>query len=127
VSDYLDRLADAAAGIRYEALPASTLAAARLVLLDTLGAIVAGSALPENGHLGELAAERSREGRATLLGQLVGTRRRIPVVSWQHAAFLKPANRRLLRATRRLSRPTEAFLEWSRPRLEAVSQYLPVR
>jgi glycosyltransferase involved in cell wall biosynthesis len=38
-----------------------------------------------------------------LLGQLVGTRRRIPVVSWQHAAFLKPANRRLLRATRRLS------------------------
>lgn len=41
--------------------------------------------------------------RATLLGQLVGARRRIPVVSWQHAAFLKPANRRLLRATRRLS------------------------
>jgi len=68
VSDYLDRLADAAAGIRYEALPASTLAAARLVLLDTLGAVVAGSALPENRRLGELAAERSREGRATLLG-----------------------------------------------------------
>ena len=41
--------------------------------------------------------------RATLLGQLVGARRRIPVVSWQHAAFLKPANLRLLRATRRLS------------------------
>ena len=68
MSDYLDRLADAAAGIRYEALPASTLAAARLVLLDTLGAVVAGSALPENRRLGELAAERSREGRATLLG-----------------------------------------------------------
>ena len=68
VSDYLDRLAQAAAGIRYEALPASTLAAARLVLLDTLGAIVAGSALPENRRLAELAAERSREGRATLLG-----------------------------------------------------------
>ena len=42
--------------------------------------------------------------RATLLGQLVGLRRRVPVVSWQHAAYLKPANRRLLRATRRLSR-----------------------
>lgn len=41
--------------------------------------------------------------RATLLGQLVGARRRIPVVSWQHAAFLKPANRLLLRAMRRLS------------------------
>lgn len=41
--------------------------------------------------------------RATLLGQLVGARRGIPVVSWQHAAYLKPANRILLRATRRLS------------------------
>lgn len=42
--------------------------------------------------------------RATLLGQLVGLRRRLPVVSWQHAATLKPANRRLLRAQQRLSR-----------------------
>ncbi len=42
--------------------------------------------------------------RATLLGQLVALRRRLPVVSWQHAAYLKPANRRLLRATQRLSR-----------------------
>lgn len=41
--------------------------------------------------------------RATLLGQLVGLRRRLPVVSWQHAAFLKPANRILLRATQRLT------------------------
>ena len=41
--------------------------------------------------------------RATLLGQLVGARRRLPVVSWQHAAYLKPANRILLRATQRLS------------------------
>nr|WP_277982523.1 glycosyltransferase family 4 protein [Sphingomonas faeni] len=42
--------------------------------------------------------------RATLLGQMVGLRRGWPVVSWQHAAFLKPANRVLLRATQRLSR-----------------------
>ncbi len=42
--------------------------------------------------------------RATLLGQIVGVRRGWPVVSWQHAAFLKPANRVLLRATQRLSR-----------------------
>ena len=41
--------------------------------------------------------------RATLLGQLVGARRGLPVVSWQHAAYLKPANRVLLRATQRLS------------------------
>jgi glycosyltransferase involved in cell wall biosynthesis len=42
--------------------------------------------------------------RATLLGQLVGLRRRVPVVSWQHAAYLKPANRRLLRLLQPLSR-----------------------
>ena len=41
--------------------------------------------------------------RATLLGQLVGLRRRKPVVSWQHNAFLKPANVALLRATQGLS------------------------
>jgi len=35
--------------------------------------------------------------RATLLGQMVGQRRGLPVVSWQHAAFLRPWNRRLLR------------------------------
>jgi glycosyltransferase involved in cell wall biosynthesis len=38
--------------------------------------------------------------RATLLGQLVGRLRGTPVVSWQHAAFLKPMNRLLLRAQR---------------------------
>lgn len=38
--------------------------------------------------------------RATLLGQIVGQRRRIPVASWQHAAYLRRANRWLLRARR---------------------------
>lgn len=41
--------------------------------------------------------------RATLLGQQVGRRLQIPVVSWQHAAFLKPANRILLRSFQHLS------------------------
>jgi hypothetical protein len=41
--------------------------------------------------------------RATLLGQLVGKHQGVPVVSWQHNAFLKPANRILLRATQGLS------------------------
>ena len=41
--------------------------------------------------------------RATLLGQIVGLKRGVPVVSWQHNAFLKPANRLLLRATQGLS------------------------
>lgn len=42
--------------------------------------------------------------QATIIGQLMGLLLRKPVVSWQHNAFLKPANRRLLRLTRHLSR-----------------------
>lgn len=41
--------------------------------------------------------------RATLFGQIAGAIRGIPVVSWQHNAFLKPWNKRLLRLTKRLS------------------------
>jgi glycosyltransferase involved in cell wall biosynthesis len=41
--------------------------------------------------------------RATLLGQWVGQRHHLPVVSWQHNAFLKPANRALLRIRRNCS------------------------
>ena len=68
MADYLDQLARFVEGTRFDALPATTVAAARLVLLDTLGAIVAGSALPENARLAALAAARSPQGRATLLG-----------------------------------------------------------
>ncbi|WP_340316411.1 glycosyltransferase [Rhizorhabdus argentea] len=41
--------------------------------------------------------------RATLMGQMVGLWRHLPVISWQHNAHLKPANERLLRLMRRLS------------------------
>lgn len=41
--------------------------------------------------------------QATLYGQLAGALLGIPVVSWQHNAYLKPSNRRMLRATRRLT------------------------
>lgn len=42
--------------------------------------------------------------RATVLGQMVGARQGIPVVSWQHNAFLKPANLALLRLMKKRSR-----------------------
>jgi glycosyltransferase involved in cell wall biosynthesis len=42
--------------------------------------------------------------RATIFGQLAGRLFGIPVVSWQHNAWLKPANLAILRRTRRLSR-----------------------
>ena len=67
--DYLDRLAAFVAATRLETLPAPTVAAAKLVLLDTLGAIVAGSAEPENVELARLAAARTAQGTATLIGQ----------------------------------------------------------
>lgn len=35
--------------------------------------------------------------RATILGLLIGSMLGLPVISWQHAAFLKPWNRRLMR------------------------------
>ena len=41
--------------------------------------------------------------QATIIGQLIGFRQRVPVVSWQHNAFLRPSNRRLLRLTWKLS------------------------
>jgi len=41
--------------------------------------------------------------RATLFGQAAGKMLGIPVVSWQHSAFLKPGNHFLLRCTKRLS------------------------
>ena len=66
--DYLTRLAGLAAGTRFDRLTAATVAAARAVTLDTLGAILAGSRLPENARLADLAAERSASRAATLVG-----------------------------------------------------------
>jgi 2-methylcitrate dehydratase PrpD len=67
--DYLTRLAGLAAGTRFDGLTAGTVAAARAVTLDTLGAILAGSRLTENARLADLAAERSGSQTATLVGR----------------------------------------------------------
>lgn len=66
--DYLDQLAHFVRDTTYAALPAPVLAAARLVLLDTLGAMLGGSRLPENVRLAGLVAERSGPRTATLIG-----------------------------------------------------------
>lgn len=66
--DYLTRLARFVAETRLGDLPASTVKASRLVLLDTIGAIVAGSALAENTRLARMAARRAPHGGASLLG-----------------------------------------------------------
>jgi 2-methylcitrate dehydratase PrpD len=66
--DYLDRLARFVEETSLERLPDGALPAARLVLLDTIGAMVAGSALPENRRLAESMHERRSRAGATLLG-----------------------------------------------------------
>jgi 2-methylcitrate dehydratase PrpD len=67
--DYLTRLAGLAAGTRFDALTPATIAAARAVTLDTIGAILAGSRLTENARLADLAAARSGSRTATLVGR----------------------------------------------------------
>ena len=68
MADYLDELARFATDVRYDQLPSSTVAAAKLVLLDTIGAMLAGSQEPENTKLARFATERCPGGRATLIG-----------------------------------------------------------
>ena len=66
--DYLDKLARFVVHTRLEDLGDSTVAAARDVVLDTVGAILAGSRLPENANLARLAQTLSGAGKATLFG-----------------------------------------------------------
>ena len=65
---YLDALAARAAETSYARLGPDAAAAARLVLLDTLGAMLAGSAEPENTRLARAMAERASRPVATLMG-----------------------------------------------------------
>lgn len=66
--NYLDQLSRFVRETTYAGLPVSVIAAARLVLLDTLGAMLAGSRLPENARLARLVAERSGPRTAALIG-----------------------------------------------------------
>ncbi len=67
-ADYLDRLAAFVAGARLEDLEGSTVTAAKNVVLDTIGAMLAGSRLEENAKLARLAGEMGKGGGCTLLG-----------------------------------------------------------
>ena len=58
-SHYLDQLAEFVATVRLEDLAGSTVAAAKDVVLDTIGAVSAGSRQPENANLAQLAANIS--------------------------------------------------------------------
>lgn len=68
MTDYLDTLSEFVANIRYDDLSDDALSAIRDVTLDTLGAMIAGSQLPENASLAKFISERSGPGTATVLG-----------------------------------------------------------
>lgn len=68
MTDYLDRLSQFVSDTTYDTLSADALAAARDVVMDTFGAIIAGAQLPENRALANFASKRSQPPTATLLG-----------------------------------------------------------
>jgi len=66
---YLDRLSRFVCKTNLEGLEPATVTAAKSVVLDTIGAMLAGSRLPENEKLAQLAAKNGGQGPSTLLGQ----------------------------------------------------------
>ena len=66
--DYLDQLAQFVANLRTENLPPDAIAAAKDVVLDTVGAMIAGSRLDENANFARLAAELGGSGQAVVIG-----------------------------------------------------------
>ena len=65
--DYLDRLAGFVASVRLEDLDESTVAAAKNVVLDTIGAILAGSRMAENANFARFALTTGT-GKSSLFG-----------------------------------------------------------
>ena len=66
--EYLERLARFVSEIRLDSLSAEGVDAARTVTLDTFGAILAGSRLPENRNLAKMAVKMGGKGSASILG-----------------------------------------------------------
>ena len=67
-TDYLDQLSTFASGLRLEDLDETTVQAAKHVVLDTIGAVIAGSRLAENANFARLAKILGPGGASTLMG-----------------------------------------------------------
>ena len=67
MNDYLTQLSEFACQVSYTRLTESARTAAAAVLMDTIGAIIGGSRLPENANLARFSAGND-SGTATLLG-----------------------------------------------------------
>ena len=68
MTDYLDHLSQFVSDTTYDTLSPDARSAAKDVIMDTFGAIIAGAQLPENRALANLTADRSQPPTATLLG-----------------------------------------------------------
>ena len=68
MADYLDRLSSLVCGTNFSDLDDSAVAATRNVLMDTVGAILAGSLLSENAKFASFASRTSGKATATLFG-----------------------------------------------------------
>ena len=68
MSDYLDTLSDFVADTQYQDLSEDAVASVRDVVLDTIGAILAGSRLPENSNLAHQVSKLSGPATATVFG-----------------------------------------------------------
>jgi len=66
--EYLDRLSQFVCDLRWDNLSPETRNATRTVVLDTIGAMVAGSRLPENRKLAKMAVRMNGTGEATIVG-----------------------------------------------------------
>ena len=66
--EYLKRLARFACDLRLDDLGEDAVSASRTVVLDTIGAILAGSLLPENRKLSAMAAGMGGEGKSAIVG-----------------------------------------------------------
>jgi len=66
--NYLDQLAEMVHSLRWEDMPTAARCAAKNVVLDTIGAILAGSQLPENAAFAQLAAKLGGKGTASIFG-----------------------------------------------------------
>lgn len=68
MSDYLDTLAAFASETGFDDLSPEAVEAAKIIILDTIGAMLAGSRLPENAAFAQMISERSGPATATLFG-----------------------------------------------------------
>ena len=69
MAEYMERLSRFVSDTRLQDLDTADIAAAKAVVLDTIGAILAGSLLPENRNLAQMASKTGGSGPSTILGR----------------------------------------------------------